>query len=135
MVDDPLLKAAVLCRDNHFTLHITDFSADTLEGLIFIQYMISVIEAVRKENPPFLDDLKSQAIQEVTKIVEKHSRRRRSHNVDQEIREEPEDLDENEPPVDIRPLRKPMVHVGRPQKQPHRRLRRRIIRLELILLN
>ncbi len=109
MVDDPLLKAAVLCRDNHFTLKITDFSADTMEGLAFIQYMISVIEAVRKENPPLLDDLKSQAIREGTKIVEKHSRRRRSHDVDQEIREEPEDLDENEPPVDIRPLRKPMV--------------------------
>ena len=62
MFDDPILKAAVLCRDNHFTLKISDFTTEYLEGMAFIHHMLSIIEVVRKENPPILDELQQDAV-------------------------------------------------------------------------
>jgi hypothetical protein len=118
MLDNPILKAAVLCRDNHFTLKISDFTADTLEGMAFIQYMLSIIEAVRKQNPPVLDELQQEVIQEGTQIIENHSHRRRSAAINEVTPEKTAPLlDESEPPPYIRPLMKPKVR-WQPLKKP-----------------
>jgi len=43
VVDDPLLKVAVICRDNDFILQVSDFGGVARRDITFVKSMLAVI--------------------------------------------------------------------------------------------
>jgi hypothetical protein len=72
MADNPLLKAAVICRDNNFTLQISDFVGVAGGDTAFIASMIAVINKMQKENPSELEAFKQKAVKDGLDIISKN---------------------------------------------------------------
>lgn len=98
MVDNPILKAAVLSRDNDFEFKLSDFKRGDTRDMAFIQHMISVVETLKIHNPPQLEDMKRKAMQDGAKVVKTHSPRRGARVVNGEINEGSLESEELIPP-------------------------------------
>ena len=116
MVDNPLLKAAVICRDNNFTLQVSDFVGVAGGDPAFIASMIAVINKMQKENPSELDSFKQKAVKDGLDIISKSRPGSVSGSINEQAAEEETAADLRELASHFEPMKRPIFTRAFPDK-------------------
>ena len=87
--DEPVIKAAILSKDNHFTITLEDFSdAKSVREVVYFQRILGMIEALQKQHSDYLNYAKRLAIQQGIEVIGARGARHLSHDSAAEIYQE-----------------------------------------------
>jgi len=100
--DDPIIKAAIMSRDNHFTITLEDFSeAKSVREVVYFQRILWMIEALQKQHSDYLNYAKRLAIQQGIEVIGARGVRHLSHDSAVEIYQEEANSNTRPVPPDI----------------------------------